>query len=82
MLPRMQPMRDDFVIEIETRISERITRDPTLIGGKLAPLPRYELNKGSYQQSWRDPVTRLLSTSTDARRSSKARGIWMSKKGD
>jgi hypothetical protein len=78
----MQPMRDDFVIEIETRISERVTRDPPLIGGKLARLPRYDPNKGSYQQSWRDAGTGLLSASTDARRSSKARGIWMSKKGD
>jgi hypothetical protein len=78
----MQPMRDDFVIEIETRISERVARAPALIGGKLAPLPRYDLNKGSYQQTWRDLVTGLLSASTDARRGSKARGIWMSKKGD
>ena len=33
VLPRMQPMRDDFIIEIETRIPERVVRDLAKIGG-------------------------------------------------
>jgi gamma-glutamyltranspeptidase/glutathione hydrolase len=75
VLPRMLPMRDDFIIEIETRIPERIVRDLAKIGGKLSPLPPYDLNMGSYQQAWRDPVTGLLSASTDPRRGGKAGGI-------
>jgi gamma-glutamyltranspeptidase/glutathione hydrolase len=75
VLPRMKPMRDDFIIEIETRIPERVVRDLAKIGGKLSPLPPYDLNMGSYQQAWRDPVTGLLSASTDPRRGGKAGGI-------
>ena len=75
VLPRMLPMRDDFVIEIESRIPERVVRDLAKIGGKLSPLPPYDLNMGSYQQAWRDPATGLLSASTDPRRAGKAGGI-------
>ncbi len=75
VLPRMQPMRDDFIIEIETRIPERVVRDLAKIGGKLSPLPPYDLNMGSYQQAWRDPATGLLSASTDPRRGGKAGGM-------
>jgi len=75
VLPRMLPMRDDFVIEIETRIPERVARDLARIGGKLSPLPPYDLNMGSYQQAWRDPATGLLSASTDPRRGGKAGGV-------
>jgi gamma-glutamyltranspeptidase / glutathione hydrolase len=75
VLPRMNPMRDDFVIEIETRIPERVARDLARIGGKLSPLPPYDLDMGSYQQAWRDPVTGLLGASTDPRRGGKAGGI-------
>ena len=75
VLPRMRPMRDDFIIEIETRIPEHVARNLAKIGGKLSPLPPYDLNMGSYQQAWRDPQTGLLSASTDPRRGGKAGGI-------
>jgi gamma-glutamyltranspeptidase/glutathione hydrolase len=75
VLPRMKPMRDDFIIEIETRIPERVVRDLAKIGGKLSPLPTYDLSMGSYQQAWRDRQTGLLSASTDPRRGGKAGGI-------
>lgn len=75
VLPRMQPMRDDFSIEIESRIPERVVRDLAKIGGKLSPLPPYNLSMGSYQQAWRDPKTGLLSASTDPRRGGRAGGI-------
>jgi gamma-glutamyltranspeptidase / glutathione hydrolase len=75
VLPRMWPMRDDFIIEIETRIPEHVVRDLARIGGKLSPLPPYDLNMGSYQQAWRDPATGLLGASTDPRRGGKAGGI-------
>jgi gamma-glutamyltranspeptidase/glutathione hydrolase len=75
VLPRMRPMRSDFIIEIESRMDERVVRDLAKIGGKLSPLPPYDLNMGSYQQAWRDPATGLLSASTDPRRGGKAGGI-------
>jgi gamma-glutamyltranspeptidase / glutathione hydrolase len=75
VLPRMLPMRDDFIIEIESRIDERVVRDLAKIGGKLSPLPPYDLNMGSYQQAWRDSATGLLSASTDPRRGGRAGGI-------
>jgi gamma-glutamyltranspeptidase/glutathione hydrolase len=75
VLPRMLPMRDDFIIEIESRIDEHVVRDLAKIGGKLSPLPPYDLNMGSYQQAWRDSATGLLSASTDPRRGGKAGGI-------
>jgi gamma-glutamyltranspeptidase / glutathione hydrolase len=75
VLPRMWPMRDDFIIEIETRIPEHVARDLARIGGKLSPLPPYDLNMGSYQQAWRDPASGLLGASTDPRRGGKAGGI-------
>ncbi len=71
----MQPMRDDFIIKIDARIPERAVRDLASIGGKLSPLPPHELNMASYQQAWRDPVSRLLSASTEPRRGGKAGGI-------
>lgn len=75
MLARLHPMRDDFIIEIDARIPERVVRDPARIGGKLSPLPPYDLNMASYQQVRRDPVSGLLSASTDPRRRSKAGGL-------
>jgi hypothetical protein len=71
----MQPMRDDCIIEIDACIPERVVRELAPIGGKLSPLPRYELNMASYQQAWRDPVSGLLSASTEPRRGGKAGGI-------
>jgi gamma-glutamyltranspeptidase / glutathione hydrolase len=71
----MLPMRDDFIIEIESRIGEQVVRDLAKIGGKLSPLPPYDLNMGSYQQAWRDSGTGLLSASTDPRRGGRAGGI-------
>lgn len=75
VLPRMLPMKDDFSIEIETRIPETVVRELAKIGAKAAPLPPYDYHMGSYQQAWRDPDTGLLSASTDPRRAGKAGGI-------
>jgi gamma-glutamyltranspeptidase/glutathione hydrolase len=75
VLPRMLPMKDDFSIEIETRIPETVVRELARIGAKAAPLPPYDYHMGSYQQAWRDADTGLLSASTDPRRAGKAGGI-------
>jgi gamma-glutamyltranspeptidase / glutathione hydrolase len=74
-LPRMQPMRDDIIIEIETRIPEPVVCGLAKLGGKLSPLAPYSANMGSYQQAWRDPQTGLLSAGTDPRFAGNAGGI-------
>ncbi|MBM4187189.1 MAG: hypothetical protein FJ206_07745 [Gemmatimonadetes bacterium] len=73
--PRMAPMRDDYTVEIETRISDRVLRDLVKLGAKLRPLPPYDYHMGSYQQAWRDPSTGLLNACADPRRAGQADGI-------
>jgi gamma-glutamyltranspeptidase/glutathione hydrolase len=74
-LPRMLPMRDDYTIEIESRIEERVLRDLVKLGAKLKPLPPYDFHMGSFQQAWRDQHTGLLNASSDPRRAGMAGGI-------
>jgi gamma-glutamyltranspeptidase/glutathione hydrolase len=75
VLPRMLPMHDDYTVEIETRLPERVLRDLVKMGAKLKPLPPYDFHMGSFQQAWRDPNTGLLSASSDPRRAGVAGGI-------
>jgi gamma-glutamyltranspeptidase/glutathione hydrolase len=75
VLPRMLPMRDDFTVEIETRISEKVLRDLAKLGAKLSPLPPYDFHMGSYQQAWREATSGRFGASTDPRRAGKAEGI-------
>jgi gamma-glutamyltranspeptidase/glutathione hydrolase len=75
VLPRLLPMRDDYTIEIETRIPEHVLRDLMKLGAKLKPLPPYDFHMGSYQQAWRDNGTGLLNASTDPRRGGQAGGL-------
>jgi gamma-glutamyltranspeptidase / glutathione hydrolase len=75
VLPRMLPMRDDFTVEIETRIPEKVLRELAKLGAKLSPLPPYDFHMGSYQQAWRDVASGRYGASTDPRRAGKAEGI-------
>jgi gamma-glutamyltranspeptidase / glutathione hydrolase len=75
VLPRMLPMRNDYTIDIETRISTKVAKDLAKLGSKMGPLPPYDFHMGSYQQAWRDPATGTLSASTDPRRAGKAGGF-------
>ncbi|MFN8583257.1 MAG: gamma-glutamyltransferase [Gemmatimonadaceae bacterium] len=74
VLPRMLPMRDDYTVEIENRIPERVLRDLVKLGGKLKPLPPYDFHMGSFQQAWREP-SGTLAAATDPRRAGKAMGV-------
>lgn len=74
VLPRMLPMGDDYGITIETRLPEKVVRDLARLGATVRPRPPYDVPMGSYQQAWRDPVSGLLSASTDPRRAGVAGG--------
>ena len=67
-------MRNDYMIEIETRISERVLKDLVKLGVGLKPLPPWDFHMGSFQQAWRDPKTGALSAATDPRRAGAAGG--------
>jgi gamma-glutamyltranspeptidase/glutathione hydrolase len=75
VLPRMLPMRSDYTIEMETRLSETVLRDLVKLGAKLKPLPPFDFHMGSFQQAWRDPATGLLNASSDPRRAGMAGGL-------
>ncbi|HEY3312470.1 MAG TPA: gamma-glutamyltransferase, partial [Anaerolineales bacterium] len=46
--PRMDPLRDDYVLEIESRIPGRVAADLAKMGIQIEPLPMYDYNMGSF----------------------------------
>ena len=75
VLPRMDPLRDDYVLEIESRLPEQVVAGMTRLGIQIQPLPMYDYNMGSFQICWRDPASGLLHSSADPRRAGKAAGF-------
>jgi len=75
VLPRMDPLRDDYVLEIESRLPSSVVAGLAQRGVQVRPLPMYDYNMGSFQICWRDPLTGLLKSSTDPRRAGKAGGF-------
>jgi gamma-glutamyltranspeptidase/glutathione hydrolase len=75
VLPRMDPLRDDYVLEIESRLAEHVVTGLAQMGILVRPLPMYDYNMGSFQICWRDPKSGLLNSSADPRRVGKAGGI-------
>jgi gamma-glutamyltranspeptidase/glutathione hydrolase len=73
-LPRMDPLRDDYVLEIEGRVPPQVVAGMARYGIQLQPLPMYDYNMGSFQICWRNEVGGLLS-SADPRRAGKAAGF-------
>lgn len=72
--PRMDPLRDDYVLEIESRIPQNVAVNLAALGIQILPLPMYDYNMGSFQMCWKDPVHQGLSTCADPRRAGKADG--------
>ncbi len=72
VLPRLDPLRDDYVLEIESRLPESVVAGLARMGVQVRPLPMYDYNMGSFQISWRDPESGLLQSSTDPRRAGQA----------
>jgi gamma-glutamyltranspeptidase/glutathione hydrolase len=75
VLPRMLPLRDDYVLEIESRLPPKVIADLTRLGILIHPLAPYDYHKGSYQICWKDPKTGTMSACTDPRRCGKADGF-------
>jgi gamma-glutamyltranspeptidase/glutathione hydrolase len=73
--PRMLPLRDDYVLEVESRIPEKVGADLMKMGVRIKPLPSYDYHMGSFQMSWRDSATGLLGSNVDPRRAGLAGGI-------
>ncbi len=73
--PRMDPLRDDYVLEIESRIPGAVAADLAKMGIQIQPLPMNDYNMGSFQMCWRDQETGLMSTCADPRRAGKADGL-------
>src|SRR5579859_1017867 len=74
VLPRMDPLRDDYVLEIESRLPGKVVADMAALGIQIRPLPGYDYNMGSFQICWRDPASGRLHSSADPRRAGKASG--------
>ncbi len=70
--PRMLPLRDDYVLEVESRLPEAVVAGITKLGVRVAPLPPYDWHMGSFQMSWRDEKTGELVGFADPRRAGKA----------
>ncbi len=71
--PRMQPLRSDYVLEIESRLPESVVAGVTKRGVQVAPLSPYDWHMGSFQLSWRDE--KGLNSLADPRRAGRADGF-------
>ncbi len=73
-LPRMDPLRDDYVLEIESRIAPEVVAGLARLGVRIQPLPMYDYNMGSFQMCWRG-ADGTLSSCADRRRAGSAGGV-------
>jgi gamma-glutamyltranspeptidase/glutathione hydrolase len=73
--PRMLALRDDYTLEIESRLSPETVVGLAKMGITVSALPEYDYHMGSFQMSWRDEKTGLLNSCTDPRRGGQAGGL-------
>lgn len=71
--PRMDPLRDDYVLEIESRVPTKVVSGLARLGVRIQPLPMYDYNMGSFQMCWRGGDG-TLNSCADPRRAGKADG--------
>ena len=71
--PRMLPIRNDYVLEVESRIPETVVAGAARLGVQIAPLSPYDWHMGSFQVSWRDADG--LHALSDPRRAGRAGGF-------
>src|SRR5262249_53051094 len=73
--PRMLQTRDDYPIEIESRIPASVLNGLVRMGIKVRAETMYNYHMGSFQMCWRDEQTGLLGASADPRRAGHADGF-------
>jgi gamma-glutamyltranspeptidase/glutathione hydrolase len=66
--PRMLSLRDDYVLEVESRIPAEVATGLAKLGVQVKPLPPHDWHMGSFQMCWLDDKTGELCSSTDPRR--------------
>ncbi len=71
--PRMLPIRNDYVLEVESRLPEVVVAGVTKLGVQVAPLSPYDWHMGSFQICWRDE--KGLNSLADPRRAGRADGF-------
>jgi len=71
--PRMLPLRNDYTVEIESRLPEPVVAGLTRLGVQMVPLSPHDWHMGSFQLSWRDE--KGVNSLTDPRRAGKADGF-------
>jgi gamma-glutamyltranspeptidase/glutathione hydrolase len=71
----MDPLRDDYVLEIESRIPDGVAAGLAAMGIQLQCLPMYDYNMGSFQMCWRDAKTGQMNSCADPRRAGTADGF-------
>ncbi|WP_223881292.1 gamma-glutamyltransferase [Nesterenkonia ebinurensis] len=71
-LPRMLPLTDNYILSVESRVSQKYISELAQLGVLANPLPTYDYHMGSYQAAWRE--NGVLHASTDPRREGSAGG--------
>jgi gamma-glutamyltranspeptidase/glutathione hydrolase len=73
--PRMVPLRDDYVLEMESRVDTEAVAGLARMGIRFKPLPPFDAHMGSFQTCWRDAASGELRSYADSRRAGKADGF-------
>jgi gamma-glutamyltranspeptidase/glutathione hydrolase len=73
--PRMLSLRDDYVVDVESRLAPEVLAGLARLGVRVNPLPPHDWHMGSFQVSWRDPKTGRLMALADSRRAGRADGF-------
>jgi gamma-glutamyltranspeptidase/glutathione hydrolase len=73
--PRLAPIREDYTIEVESRVPPSVLNGLVKLGAQVRTLQMYDYHMGSFQMCWRDQHTGLLNTSADPRRAGHADGF-------
>jgi gamma-glutamyltranspeptidase/glutathione hydrolase len=73
--PRMAPIREDYTIDVESRVPASVLSGLLKLGVNVHALQMYDYHMGSFQMCWRDQSTGLLNTCADPRRAGNADGF-------
>jgi gamma-glutamyltranspeptidase/glutathione hydrolase len=73
--PRLAPIREDYTIEVESRVPPSVLSGLVKLGAQVRTLQMYDYHMGSFQMCWRDQHTGLLNTCADPRRAGHADGF-------